>query len=262
MKLTIRHRYSFGSGGVHELNTAAAWDEIRSRGDVFGLPETREGWLSEAASRDEFERRAEAVVCVARGLEARSVCSYGVGTAYLEQRLTVVAPDLELICTDFAPRAVARLGAHFPEARVVLHDLQAEAPLNADLHLLHRLDTEFSDEAWPPIFARFDRPVVVLASEFLRPRVVARELATRCRHPRATKAGWLRTEGALRGLWSASHDDQRIDADLPAYLLLPRREGVLVPSPDICSLPLADGRQKGRSRRAAQMTHRSLCWFA
>jgi hypothetical protein len=223
VKLTIRHRYSFDSGGdLRELNTPAAWDEVRARGDIFGLRETRDRWVAEVADHDELGRRADAVVSVARAVRARSICSYGVGIALFEKRIADAAPDLELICTDFAPRAVERLAAHFPEARVVLHDLRVDAPLSADLHLFHRLDTEFSDDEWPELFARFRGPVLLLASELVGPRTITREFATLARHPRATKAGWIRTEDSLRALWSATHDDERVDADLPTYLLTPR----------------------------------------
>ena len=224
MKLTIRHRYSFDSGGgLRELDSPAAWDEVRARDDVFGLPETRERWLADAAARDELGRRADAVVAVARAKRAQSICSYGVGIALFEQRVAEAAPELALTCTDFAPRAVERLAAYFREARVVLHDLRVDEPLSADLHVFHRLDTEFSDAEWSAIFARFRGPVLLLASELVGPRTVARELATLVRSPKATKAGWLRTEDSLRGLWSATHGDERVEGvDLPTYLLTPR----------------------------------------
>jgi hypothetical protein len=105
---------------------------------------------------------------------------------------------------------------------VIVHDIRVEEPLPADLHLIHRLDTELSNDEWPRTLARFAQPVIFIAGETLRPRAAARELVTRFRHPRATKAGWLRTEDALRALWRGSHDDEPVEADLPAYLLLPR----------------------------------------
>lgn len=156
-------------------------------------------------------------------LEARSLCSYGSGGATLELHLARLAPGLELTCTDFAPRTVERVAALFPEATVVVHDLRSEPPLAADVHLFHRVDTELSDEDWPAVFDRFRVPVLVAASELLSLHGVARELVTRLRHPAATRAGWLRTEDALRALWRASHEDRRVELhDLPGYLLTPR----------------------------------------
>lgn len=151
------------------------------------------------------------------------MCSYGVGVAYLERNLLLAAPELELTCTDFAPRAVERLRGLFQEATFVLHDLRTDPPLDSDLHLFHRLDTEFSDDEWPEVFARFRAPVLVVATELLGLRNIARELLAFVRHPRASKAGWIRSEDALRALWSASHEDRRVELyDLPGYVLTPR----------------------------------------
>jgi hypothetical protein len=222
VRLTIRHRYHFESArGLRELGSPSAWDEVRATGGAFGFPETREHWEEEAAGRG-LERRAEAVVSVARARGARRLCSYGIGTGYLEKCIADAAPELELTCTDFALRAVERLAGYFPAARVLLHDLALDEPLQADLHLFNRLDTEFSDREWPAIFARFRGPVLVIATELIGPRTIVRELATLVRHPRATRAGWLRTEDSLCALWRATHVDERVGADLPAYLLTPR----------------------------------------
>ncbi len=224
MKLTIAHRFHFETvERLSELGSPHAWDVVRAGGGTFGLPDTRDEWLARAA-RAALDRRAVAVIETARGLGADRLCSYGVGAGYLELKIAERAPDLSLVCTDFAPNGVARLSELFPEAVVVPHDLLLDEPLDAELHLLHRLDTEFSNGDWPAIFARFRRPMLFVATELLGPRSLLREAATRLRHPQSTHAGWVRTEDALRGLWSRTHDDHRLPHfDLPAYLLTPKR---------------------------------------
>jgi hypothetical protein len=226
MRLTIRHRYNFASGDrVRDLRDPHDWDAVRGTVAGFGLPETREQWERDVGAYD-LANRSRAIVDVLRRQQAGRVCSYGVGVAYLEKRIADRAPDLALTCTDFAPRTVARLGQLFPEARVILHDLRVDEPLDADLHLFHRLDAEFTDDEWPEIFSRFHEPVLVVASETIGLRNLARELATQLRHPRATRAGWIRTEDALRALWSTTHDDRFVDThDLRGYLLTRRRSG-------------------------------------
>jgi hypothetical protein len=222
VKLTLRHRFAFArplSGGLH---SPEAWDALRDGDDIFGLPTSRAEWKA-AASRSGLERRAASIARVADGLGARRVCSYGVGTGMLEWNLRRVAPHLELACTDFAPLAVARLASHFDGVPVVEHDLRKDPPREAELHLLNRVDTELSDEEWPAVLARFREPILLIATEIVGPRAVARELAIRVRHPGAERAGWIRTEDAFRALWTASHDDARLElAGLTGYLLTPR----------------------------------------
>ena len=222
MRLTIRHRFAFARPLPAGLDSPEAWDALRAGDDSFGLPTARAAWEA-AAARSGLEPRARAIARVADGLGARSVCSYGAGTGLLEWNFHRIAPQIELVCTDFAPLTVERLGAHFAGVSVVRHDVRADPPLAADLHLLHRIDTELSDREWPAVFARFREPILVVASEFLSARGVVRELVTRTRHPRAEAAGWIRTDDALRALWAGSHDDRRVQlADLPGYVLTRR----------------------------------------
>jgi hypothetical protein len=173
MRLTLRHRFAFARPLPGGLDSPDAWDALRRGDDSFGLPASRVEWEA-AAARSGLEQRAVAVARVAEELGARRVCSYGVGTGMFEWNLHRVAPQLELECTDFAPLAVARLAGHFDAVRLVEHDLRADPPRDADLHLLNRVDTELSDEEWPVVFARFQEPVLVVASELVGLRVVVR----------------------------------------------------------------------------------------
>ena len=43
----------------------------------------------------------------------------------------------------------------FPNATVVLHDLQSDPPIPADVQLFHRVDTELGDRDWRDVFQRF-----------------------------------------------------------------------------------------------------------
>jgi hypothetical protein len=222
VRLTISHRFPFSRRLPAGLDSPEAWDALRQGADTFGLPASRSEWEA-AAERSGLDRRAVAIARIADEIGAVTVCSYGVGTGMLEWNLHRVAPHLALGCTEFAPRTVDRLGAHFDGVPVVLHELRADPPREADLHLLHRVDTELSDEEWPAVFARFREPVLVAASELVDLRSIAREAATRVLHPRAQAAGWIRTEAALRSLWAGSHTDRKVDlAGLPGYLLTRR----------------------------------------
>jgi hypothetical protein len=203
MRLTIPHYFDFGADRSRigrRLVQPAAWDAARDTKGPFGLPETRAEWEAKAAD-PALMVRARDIAAIVREHGARRVCSYGVGTGVLELGLSQAAPDLELTCTDYAPRTVDRLGTLFSEARVVRHDLVADEPLDADFHLLHRVDTEFPNSELGDILARFHQPILLVPSALLTWRLVVREILVRLGRPRATRAGWLRSEAAFRALW-------------------------------------------------------------
>jgi hypothetical protein len=203
MRLTIPHYFDFGADRPRvgrRLVQPGAWDAARDTKGPFGLPETRAEWEAKAAD-PALAARARDIAAIVREQGARRVCSYGVGTGVLELGLSRAAPELELTCTDYAPRTVDRLRMLFTEASIVQHDLLADEPLDSDFHLLHRVDTEFPNPQLAAILARFHRPVLLVPSVLLTWRLVMREFLLRLKRPRATRAGWLRSEAAFRALW-------------------------------------------------------------
>lgn len=57
------------------------------------------------------------------------------------------------------------------------HDVLTDPPVEADLHLLHRVDTEFENKQWRGILDRFaDVRVLFAAAEILSPGVLLGEL--------------------------------------------------------------------------------------
>lgn len=222
--LTLAHHYEFGPHRPavgYKLATASAWDALRETESAFGIPATREAW--EASAREPLlEARARRIAAVLYRLGARRVCSYGVGGAALELNLVRAAPGIELVCTEVAPRTVERLRDLFHEAEVVRHDLRTDEPLPADVHLLHRVDTELSNAEWTEVLGRFRKPVLLIACGMAGWTEVRRELATR-RSPSATRAGYLRSRRSLERLWRRSHTAEQVDTgDLPSYVLRPR----------------------------------------
>ena len=226
MKLVVPHYYDFGADRAligSDLVRPDAWDALRSIPGPFALPETRSAWEA-LADRADLRQRARGIVAVTADRGARSLCSHGVGTAALELNIKRLAPELDLICTDYAPAAVERLRRLFPEADVLLHDLARDDPPHADLHLMHRLDAELSDDAWRRVLARLPEPVLFVPNVVLDLRRALRELARRVLHARrVTRAGSFRNEEALRALWHSSHSDLRVEVGgAPAFLLEPR----------------------------------------
>jgi hypothetical protein len=226
VRLTVRHVYDFGPDRDRigaDLADPDAWDDARDTAGPFQLPTTREEW-ERAAGRPELAARAADIAAVARELGVRAICSYGIGTAMLELGLSRRLPAVALTCTDYAPRAVERLRVLFPEAEVVRHDLRTGDPLPADLHLMHRVDSELSNDEWKAVLPRFREPILFVPAIVLTFSTVAREVGRRLMKPRATRAGWARNEAALRDLWRATHDDRRVSVGGgPAFLLTRRR---------------------------------------
>jgi hypothetical protein len=224
VRLTIAHRYDFRDGGDsigRDLIQPGAWDAARDLPGPFGLPESRAEW-ERLARQPELERRAADVVAVLRRLGARSLCSYGVGTGGLEFNVNRLAPDVTLTCTDYAPRATERLQRLFVEAQVVVHDLAGDEPPRAELHLMHRIDTELDTPTWKRVFARISEPVLVVPTVLLDLSRMLKEFALRVLRPRATRAGWFRTEDAFRALWADSHTDEVVTiGEQRSFLLLP-----------------------------------------
>ncbi len=224
----MRHHFDFGPDRAvvgDDLVRAEAWDALRTRTD---------GAFSVAASREELERTAdgrpeigERARAIERWLEQRDVdalASYGVGGGVLEAWLLRLRPERRLALTDYGPETVERLRALFPEAEVVRHDLLRDAPLGAEAHLFHRIDTELTDEQWRDVLRRFaGETILVVATEVATASRLARELLLRARNRHLTRAGWLRTRGSFEALWRQTHDAESLRLhDLEGWVLTPR----------------------------------------
>src|SRR4051794_33721274 len=115
MRLTIPHYYDFGADRVHvgdDLVRAEAWDALRLNTDgPFSVPATRAAFEEAAEARPEIRTRAERVVSLSRERSVRRLASYGAGAALLELWMKRLAPEIELILTDYAEGTVERVGA-------------------------------------------------------------------------------------------------------------------------------------------------------
>jgi hypothetical protein len=227
MRLTVRHHYDFGADRAtvgDDLGRPEAWDALRTRtSGAFALAETREEWERTADAHRELEARARRLDAVFARRDAQKVASYGVGGATLECWLKRVAPGRDLVVTDYAPATIERLRPIFPEAECVVHDLAADPPVEADLHLFHRIDTEFDNRRWQVVFDRFaDRSIVFVAAGQVDLRGALAEVRTGLRRG-ASRAGWVRTRGAIEALWRHTHSSVPVDVgDLPAWELRPK----------------------------------------
>jgi hypothetical protein len=226
--LTVPHLIDLGADRrlVGRQLDAAGWEALRSAPDgPYALPETRAAWTAAARQRVEIDRR---MALLARWLEAQgaaSVASYGVGAGLPELLLHLHAPHVRLTLTEHSPATVERLRALFPEGEVVHHDLLRDPPLAADVHLLHRVDSELTRREWHRVLRRFaDARIVFVATEVYAWRRLPADLRQLWARRGWTRSGWQRTRGALRALWRPTHREAPLDlGDLEAWVLEPRR---------------------------------------
>lgn len=209
--LTIRQR-------VPDINVTSpdGWDALRATPGAFHLADTREQ-LDRNAFTEPFTSRAAAIADILDSFAPTTVASYGVGTGHVELNLAAIRPQWHLICTDTAPAATQRLARLFPEADVRLRPL-TDGPVEADVHLMYRVDTELTDKAWRQVLARFAAvPVLFVPGGPLEWAVIRDQW----RHRKTTvPGGWLRTSARLSGLFPAR--PQQIDAaGMPAWLYTP-----------------------------------------
>jgi hypothetical protein len=228
IRLTLPHHYDFGADADvvgENLLRPDAWDRLRLRTNgPFSIAADRAELERQADERPELEARMRAVDAVLRERGAGSVASYGVGGGVAELWLLRIAPNRRLLLTDYAPETVKRLGHLLPEADVSRYDLIREPPLDADVHLFHRIDTELDNRQWRDVCSRFSgTTLVVIAGEVLPVSEIPRQLMAAIRNRGATAAGWTRTIPALESLWRGTHrGEQRVFGDLDGWVLDPR----------------------------------------
>jgi hypothetical protein len=224
----MRHHFDFGPDRAvvgDDLVRAEAWDALRLRTvGAFSVAASREELDRTADGRPEIGDRARAIE---RWLEQRRVdalASYGVGGGVLEAWLLRLRPERPLVLTDYGQETVERLRSLFPEAEVIRHDLLRDAPLDADAHLFHRVDTELTDEQWREVLRRFaGKTILVVATEVATVPRLARELLLRARNRHLTRAGWLRTRDSFEELWRETHVAEAVRLhDLDGWALTPR----------------------------------------
>ena len=227
MRLTVRHHFDFGTDRAvvgEDLVRPEAWDALRTEtSGAFALAATREQWERTADEHPELDARARRIAAVLDRRGVTQLASYGVGGATLECWLNRVSPERRLTVTDYAPATIERLRAIFAEAECAVHDLAADPPLDADLHLFHRIDTEFDNQRWGEVFDRFASvPIVFVAAGQVDLRGAFAEFR-KGRRPGASRAGWVRTRRAIEALWQHTHRSVPVGVgDLPAWELVPR----------------------------------------
>jgi hypothetical protein len=209
------------------IGSAATWDALRTNTEgPFALATDRHDLDRAAIATTGLQARAVAVAEFIVSRKSRRLVSYGVGGGSFETLLLKELPGCELSMTDFAPKTVQRLRELFPECTVVDHDLLTDQPCAADLHVMHRIDTEFSDSEWEMVFAKFaGERIIFVPSMVIGMRFALLMTASALRRrKRVSRSGWVRSRSSFDHLWKNSHSAHEFDAaGTPSWVLEPRR---------------------------------------
>jgi hypothetical protein len=225
----MRHHYDFGRERElvgDDLVNPGAWDALRTESSgPFAIAETRSELERLADEQPDLAGRAAAIHAWLAAEGLTRVASYGVGAAVLEVCLERLEPSRRMILTEYAPATVARLGELFPAAHVEMHDLRADLPFEADVHLFHRIDTELTNAEWKRLLRRFaDETLLVVPAGLAGLSELANELLLRLWRRPVSRAGWVRNRAALERLWRPTHAaTPHVFHDLEGWLLRPLR---------------------------------------
>jgi hypothetical protein len=226
--LTLPHRYDFGPDSTvvgDDLLRPRAWDSLRmGTSGPFSMASDRSELERLADERPEIGERMGRVDAWLRERGARTVVSYGAGGGLPELWLLRIDPTRRITLTDYAPDTAARLRELLPEAKVRRHDLLADPPLDGDVHIFHRIDTELDNAHWRRVYGRFaGETILMVATRVLPADEIPRQILTAFRNRHATHAGWTRTRAAFESLWRKTHRGTPMSlGDLDAWALEPR----------------------------------------
>ena len=228
IRLTLPHRYDFGADTPlvgDDLLRPESWDSLRTRtSGPFSIASDRDELEACADARPEIGERMRVVDAWLREREARTVISYGAGGGLPEIWLLRIDPERRIVLTDYAPGTVTRLRELLPEAEVHRHDLLRDPPLEGDVHMFHRIDTELDNDQWRGVYRRFaGQTIFVVATGILPTDEIPKQVLSAIRNRHATHAGWTRTRAAFESLWRKTHRATPMKlADLEGWTLEPR----------------------------------------
>jgi hypothetical protein len=227
LRITVRHRFDFGGDRAvvgDDLVRPEAWDALRTQTTgAFAIASSREELEAQADARPEIGERTRQIDEWLRGRGVRTLASYGVGAAVVEAWLRRHDQSRRIVATDYGQDTLATLRRIFPEIDARRHDLRSDGPLEADLHLFHRIDTELSNRQFAQVLCRFAHvPILVVATE-VHDLASAWNEVRKGLLPGSSRAGWARNRQAFEALWRRTHDAQPLSFhDLDAWVLEPR----------------------------------------
>ena len=117
MKLIVKHYYCFGKKAENvgrNLLISSSWDTIRLDEDEstpFSIPSNRNKWIEKCKNHTIMVERGKAIAnfLKIKRKNFKKVISFGFGAGFMEYNLKANYPEIQISCSDFAPKAVERL---------------------------------------------------------------------------------------------------------------------------------------------------------
>ncbi len=181
--------------------------------------------------------RAMDVVKILGKENINSVFSVGVGGAGLEYQIKKMKPEIELVCSEYAPKSVDLLRKVFIEANsVILFDIKngnwasvfENQKEKNNLVLMYRIDINFSDEEMRKIFndmssAKVDKILIILCGKITARGIFNRSkdrLIGMLKGRKYVFSGFLRTEKTFISFWDNFYNyESVVCAGLPGFVL-------------------------------------------
>lgn len=170
--IAVKNSFNFGQPGQilenQELNSAAAWDVLRTQHEHFSVVDNRETWLLAAEGLQkkdgqdgDFVMRARQIAGLLTKYDVRSLFSAGVGGAGLEYQLKKNRPEIKLVCSEYSLVNLELLKKVFWECDSIIYFDLLQADWNVTknvvdpkhhLCLLYRIDPSFTTRELQEIF--------------------------------------------------------------------------------------------------------------
>lgn len=238
--LTIKHYQTFGYSTSFfkdkKLDSSQSWDALRTTHPQFSISSNRKEWLlaSEAQVRKDgqdggLSKRAEDVNKLLQRENIKTLFSVGVGGAGLEYQIKKINPNINLICSEYAPTNVELLKNVFTEADEIIEydilggnwkDVKRKYFNNDDYAvLMYRVDASFNDKEWRRIFVRLYasgvKRVIFIPSSFLTLLSIfnrkVREFKWKRSKTEVVFSGFLRTRSRFRSYWRDLYSDEQME---------------------------------------------------
>lgn len=217
-----KHYYVFGDEGAFDDLNKEAWDALRigNANPDFRFETSAEEYASACLKRTDCRAVAEVVLDCLHiiGGESMQVVSLGAGKGIVEWHLKHMAPDIRMICTDYAEAGVDRLRRLFVECdQVTTFDMLKDdyGRFSKDsVLLMNRVSTEFDQFEWRRIFRSCRgagiRHILYIPTEFatfrLKVAEAARHALRRILRRCDTFCGWLYGRRELELMMTAEYE--------------------------------------------------------
>lgn len=215
---TLKHFY-VSDVDVKSIDSPNDWDILRTQDEHFSISENRNEWLRAVEGKlsrangdikkdghsGSFIPFSKDVIEFIRSKGFKRVFSVGVGIGGLEYQIKKNMPEIEMVCSEYAPKSVEMLKKVFTEAdKIIEFDIKDEwGVIDKDtLVIMYRIDPHLTDKEWIRLFKTIPAEnVLFIPNAFLTIKLAIKELWNR---NKGVFSGYVRTKKGYIFLWKKS----------------------------------------------------------